>query len=200
MSSTLLIQFDTSEVQHTMREFARRFPKAVLRARRRALVSARARLARDVAADMKLKVGVVKEALTVTETPGVATIHGRFHRIELYDYLPGSGDPRGPFPSRGKRVLLIRGKAYPGAFVARMTRAGESGRHGGHWGVYRRLGASTRASEGAWSKNLPIVKLKGASVWWSARKNASAAQAVGLASWQKNLASELHFAANVEGK
>lgn len=195
---TILARFDTSDVQRTMRAYATRFPKAVLRARRRAVTSARARLARDVAADMKLKVGTVREALSVFETDAVATISGKFHRIELYDFIPGSGDPRGPFPSRGKRVLRIRGKSYPGAFVAQVTRAGTSGQHAGHWGVFKRLGHSVTQSARGWSKNLPIVKLRGASVWQSARANAAAAQAVGLASWQKNLASELNFAANVE--
>lgn len=196
--AALLVQFDTSQVQRDMRALGARFPKAVLRARRRALTSAKARLARDVAADMRLKVSVVKEALPVGETPSVASIFGRFKRIELYDFMPGSGDPRGPFPSRGKRVLRIRGKTYPGAFVARMTRAGRDGSHGGHWGVYRRFGAGERQSDRGWSPNLPIVKLKGPSVWWSATKHAAAAQAVGIEAWQKNLASELNFAVNVE--
>lgn len=183
MATAVVTRFDTSDVQRTMRAYRTRFPKAVRRALKRAATTARAQLARDVAADMKLKVGVVKDALTIREEGGdTIALRAPVKRVPLYDFLPGSGDPRGPYPSRGKRMLRVRGKAYPGAFVARMA--------SGHWGVFKRMEP--------W--RLPIAELRGASIWQSAVNHVSAAQASGLAALQKNLASELNFAANVEGK
>lgn len=203
MATALVTRFDTSDAQRTMRAYRTRFPKAVRRALKRAATTARAQLARDVAADMKLKVGVVKDALTIREESASSiALRAPVKRVPLYDFLPGSGDPRGPYPSRGKRQLRVRGKAYPGAFVARMA--------SGHWGVFIRRGyrgrgtegpsGSERKSSGAWSPNLPIKELRVASIWQSAVNHVSAAQASGMAALQKNLASELNFAANVEGK
>lgn len=203
LMATTVIRFDTSDVQKTMRAYRTRFPKAVRRALKRAATTARAQLARDVAADMKLKVGVVKDALTIREEgDDTIALRAPVKRVPLYDFLPGSGDPRGPYPSKGQRQLRVRGKTYPGAFIAQMG--------SGHWGVFIRRGyqgrgmagpsASARKSVGAWSPNLPIKELRRASIWQSAVNHVSAAQASGLAALQKNLASELHFAANVEGK
>lgn len=180
--ATVVMRFDTSDVQQTMRRFRTRFPKALRRARKRAATSARAQLARDVAKDMKLKVGVVKENLTIRETDDTSAIYATTRRLELYDFIPGSGNPRGPYPSRGKRVLKIRGKRYPGAFV---TRVGNN-----KWGVFKRRGQS----------RLPIRKLRGASIWQSATTHSEPARARGLESLQKNLASELNFGANLKGK
>lgn len=180
--AAVVMRFDTSDVQRTMRQFATRFPKAVRRARRRAATSAQAQLARDVAADMKLKVGDVKQALSISETVDTTRVSATTQRRPLYDFIPGSGDPRGPYPSLGRRVLRVRGKTYPGAFVARMPT--------GHWGVFKRTEPS----------RLPIGELRGASIWQSAVHHADAAQARGLEALQKNLASELNFAANLEGQ
>jgi len=174
------IRFDTSEVQRLMRQYKDRVPKAMRRARVRAATSARAQLARDVAADMTLKVGVVKEQLVIQDAPLATRITATTRRIPLYDFLPGSGDPRGPYPSRG-RSLRVRGKTYPGAFVARMP--------SGHWGVFKRTEPS----------RLPIAELRGASIWQSASTHLAVAQARGLEAWQKNLASELRFVAASEG-
>lgn len=173
----VVMRFDTSDVQQAMRAHKGRFPQAVRRALRRAGTSARTQLVRDVAADMKLKVGAVREQIQTRETGAGVSVTARITRIPLYDFLPGSGDPRGPYPSRGRRLVRVRGRVYPGAFVARMP--------SGHWGVFKRTQP--------W--RLPITELRGASVWQSATNHAATAQARGLESLKKNLASELHFAA-----
>lgn len=178
--ATVVMRFDTSDVQQAMRAYKSRFPKAVRRSLRRAGTSARAQLVRDVAADMKLKAGAVREQVQIREAAASVAITATTRRVPLYDFLPGSGDPRGPYPSRGRRAVRVRGKVYPGAFVARMA--------SGHWGVFKRTQP--------W--RLPIAELRGASVWQSATNNATTAQARGLESLKKNLASELHFAANLE--
>lgn len=182
MAMTTVTRFDTSDVQRTMRGFRTRFPKAIKRALKRAATTARAQLARDVAVDMKLKVGVVKDAITVVDEGQTVSIRASVKRLPLYDFIPGGGNPRGPYPSQGKRRLRVRGKTYPDAFIARMGT--------GHWGVFKRTEPS----------RLPIAELHGASVWQSATNNMATAQARGLESLQKNLASELNYAATLEGK
>lgn len=182
LMATTVIRFDTSDVQKTMRAYRTRFPKAVRRALKRAATTARAQLARDVAADMKLKVGVVKDGLSTREAADAVTILATVKRVPLYDFLPARADPRGRYPSRGKGVLRVRGKTYPHAFVARMA--------SGHWGIFKRMEP--------W--RLPIAELYGASIWQSAVNHVAGAQTAGLAALQKNLASELNFVANLEGK
>jgi hypothetical protein len=48
-------------------------------------------------------------------------------------------------------------KTYPGAFIMTVGT-------GGHRGIFQRVGAGSRMSRGAWSKNLPIIELKGPSL------------------------------------
>jgi hypothetical protein len=184
-----IARFDTRDVERTIRQLKARYPRAIKRALNRAATSARAGLASDVAKDMKLKVADVKKAMTIgeaSETRHVATLYASAKRVPLEKF-----GATGPLPSRGQGVgVRVKGKTYAGAFRARMR--------SGHIGVFQRAGASARKSPGAWSKNLPIVELRGASIWQSAMKHLPAALARGEAALTKNLASELRYVASVE--
>ncbi len=188
----LVMRFKTEDVLKNISAFKRRYPAAVRRAVNRAATSARAQLASDVAKDLKLPVGVVKEQLPIQEAnvggsgEFTARIYANAKRIALEKF-----GATGPYPSRGRGTVRVRGKAYPNAFLAVVGK-------GGHRGVFTRTGASTRKSRGAWSKNLPIIELKGASIWQSATKHLPAAVARGEDALRKNLAHEVSFAASVE--
>ena len=54
--------------------------------------------------------------------------------------------PRYPYPSRGRGMVRLKGKTYPGAFYARMS--------SGHEGIFRRVGKG----------RLPVKELRGASM------------------------------------
>jgi hypothetical protein len=156
----------------------------------RATSSASVALARDVAADMGLKVGVVKEQLRAevvdTEEGLVGRISVSGRRIPLIDF-----NARGQEPSRGRGrgVSANTGggrKTYPGSFIA-TTRSG-------HRGVFLRQGSSSRKSRGAWSKNLPIVELKGPSLPNVVHKKSAVAIARFQEQFPKELQREVIFA------
>lgn len=184
----VVMRFNAEDVLRNIRAFKRRYPAAIRRAVNRAATSARAQLASDVAKDMKLPVGVVRENLSIQQARDTFTarIYANAKRIPLEKF-----GAKGPYPSRGRGTVRVRGKSYPGAFLAVVG-------SGGHRGVFRRVGASARKSRGAWSQNLPIVELKGASIWQSATKHLPAAVARGEEALRKNLAHEVSFAASVE--
>jgi hypothetical protein len=124
----------------------------VRRALTRTLASAKVAMSRAVASDAGLKVGYVKDQMSVrvVETAasqgdfvGQLSISGK--RIPLIEF-----SAKGPEPSNGKgrvsaRVGGVR-KVYRGAFITTMPT--------GHRGVFARKG----------SKRLPIVELKGPSL------------------------------------
>lgn len=116
-------------------------------------------ISREVAADMGIKVSVVKDAIAVrkaTETSLAARVVAKGARIPRIEFAA-----RGTEPSRGRgRGVSYRGESggritVPHAFI---TTVG-----GQHRGVFVRVG-NTRKSVGAWSKNLPIRELFGPSI------------------------------------
>lgn len=165
----------------------RHVQRAAARTLNRSITSANSLLVKSVAANLKVKQKDVRDAMTVTlATPDrlTARIAAPFRRLWLYDLIQGGNDPKGPFPSRGHRVLRIRGKTYPDTFIARV---------GTHWGVFKRIGAA-RKSRGAWSKNLPMLELTGPSIGHVATKYRDPAYARVREVFQKNFAHELGFA------
>lgn len=165
----------------------RQIDVAAARAMNRSITSANSLLVKSVADDLKVKQKDVRDAMTVTLATAarlVARIAAPFRRLWLYDLIQGGADPKGPFPSRGRRVLRIRGKSYPDAFVARVGR---------HWGIFKRIGAAWK-SRGAWSKNLPILELKGPSIGRVATKYRPQALARVQEVFAKNFSHELGFA------
>jgi len=162
-------------------------PQAMARALNRAIVTARAELARATAADMGLKVGVVKDAIVTREATAdnpVASLYASKQRIPLIEF-----NARGPEPSRGRG----NGVSYrlPGGRVANAFIAAVGN---GHRGVFIRASVLTRKSHGAWGANLPIKQLYGPSIKHVAAKHTDTALAKGQESLVKNLQSELRYA------
>lgn len=139
--------------------YPRRAQKAIVRALDRGGNAADTFISRAIAKDTGLKVSVVKDSLrrrkpTISDPTSVVATG--FRRISLFAF-----NAKGPVPSLGKG----RGVSYrmgtgngrnriANAFIATMTRSGESGIHGGHEGVFVRTG----------NARLPIKKLYGPSL------------------------------------
>lgn len=140
-------------------KFIDRFPReterAQVRAVNRGIKAGRTAGARAVAKDMGLRVGTARDRLELElARPGSpnATLRASRKRIPLIDFKGTSG----PFPSRGKGRGVRSGlkggrRQIPDAFITQV---------GGHRGVFRRKGRA----------RLPIVELKGPSIWEVARK------------------------------
>jgi hypothetical protein len=173
-----------------LRQLRERAPEAIVRALNRAIDSAKVAAAREVAGDMGLPVSRVRDQIIVRRAArghASASLRASAERIPLYHFKASPKEP----PSRGRgRGVTARVKGtrvlYRGAFVARMR--------SGHVGVFRRLGAGERRSPGGWGKNLPIVQLRGPSIWKVFREHRAVALARGREQLVKNLRSELRFA------
>lgn len=134
----------------------------------RAIVSGRAVMAREIARDLGMGVGSVKDAMPerrATIASAEAAFAAKMKRIPLLDFRAS-----GPEPSRGKgrgvsyRLPTGRGR-LPNAFIVQMQST--------HRGVFVRSGKAGirtgriigwRKSKGAWSFNLPIHELFGPSL------------------------------------
>jgi hypothetical protein len=117
-------------------------------------------MVKEVARDTGLSSKYIKRDLRLdkaTRTKPVVAIEIVGRRIPLIAF-----SARGPEPSRGKgrgvsyRLPTGRGR-IANAFIATVG-------IGGHRGVFKRMGPSRHKSVGAWSKNLPIVELRGPSL------------------------------------
>lgn len=145
----------------TALKFIDRFPKetekAQVRALNRGIKAARTAGARAVSKDMGIRVGTARDRLELEQArPGKpeAALKASRKRIPLIDFK----GTRGPYPSRGKGRGVRSGlkggqRQIPDAFITQV---------GGHRGVFRRRGTA----------RLPIVELKGPSIWLVARKKA----------------------------
>ena len=168
--------------------FKQRIPAATARALNRSIASAKTAMNRVIAEDMGLRVGKVSELIRIqnaTEDALVARLYASFKRTLVVDY-----DASGPQPSRGKgRGVTARAGGgrvrYEDAFISTMR--------SGHRGVFKRAGASSRKSPGAWSRNLPIVELRRASIARVFEKHKEIGMARGQEQLVKNLASEFRF-------
>lgn len=196
--NTASIPLSVRKPIQAIRNLAEGAPLAIVRALNRSIDSAHVAMGREVARDMKLKVGDARERIRVehaTLNRQTATLYASPKRLPLADFSatgPHGATASNPVPSRGRgrSVSANTGagrKTYPGAFFARMR--------SGHVGVFVRAGAD-RKSRGAWSKNLPMIELRGASIVRSFRQH----QHVGIARAEeqltKNLRSELRYAAS----
>lgn len=150
MPGMFSLTLDTSRVAGAFARLKQAGPIAVARGINRTANSEKTAMSRDISKDMGLKVGVVKDALTVrTATAGnltaLVTVTGG--RIPLIDF-----SARGPNPSRGRgRGVTARlpppgAGRYPSAFLATMR--------SGHVGVFQRTGKG----------RLPIYELHGPSI------------------------------------
>lgn len=174
MADAFTLKLDTSQWQSALRGLGQKGPIRIARAITRTAGSAQVAMARAVASDIGVKVGVAKATMTVTKaTPAhlIAQVVCTGPRIPLIDL-----GAKGPYPSRGKgRGVTAKGKRYPRAFIAQMR--------SGHRGVFQRSGTS----------RLPIYELYGASMPHVFTKHAPAGAARAQEQLQKNVAHELEF-------
>lgn len=188
---SMALTFDPSALLTQLYGIGTRAPQAIKRAMTRSVSSAKVAMARDIASDTGLKVGTVKDELKTEVVPGEGfgvfvgrlSISGK--RIPLIDF-----SAKGPEPSRGRGrgVTANTGggrKTYAGAFITTMA--------SGHRGVFKREGPGARRSRGAWSKNLPIVELKGPSLPQVFTKKSTVAIARFQEQFPKELQREVSF-------
>lgn len=162
----------------------------VARALNRSITSGRALAARLISREMGLKVSTVKAALRTTSANQnhlTATLTASTKRIPLIQF-----NARGPEPSRGKPggvTAKLKGGPgrYPHAFIATMP-TGHRGVFTRPDGVRRRRGAAPNRSQ------LPIVELKGPSIWRAFEQVEPEVRARTGEQLVKNLASEIAFA------
>jgi hypothetical protein len=174
----LQLTFDTAEAHKRLAALGKRGPLVVVRALNRAAGSARTAVGREIARDMGLKVGDVRERIKITNaTPErmTATLYASSKPLPLIDFKA-----TGPEPSRGRGrgvSAVIKGtrQRYPNAFIARMP--------SGHRGVFARKGKG----------RLPIRELFGVSIAFVFRKFEHVAIARAREQLAKNLAHELSF-------
>ncbi len=188
MAAAIAFHFDTSQAERALDQLGKRAPVVMARALNRTATSVRAVMARDIAGDIGLRVGTVRDELKVRLAAGgeqlTAAVSVSGARIPLSKFTT-DGALKRYLPSRGRGTVRVKGKTYPGAFVAQMRSS--------HVGVFRRTGASTRKSPGAWGKNLPIVELKGPSLPHVFEKHVAAGIARGEEQLVKNLEHEIGF-------
>lgn len=189
--ATVTLKLNTRQFADATRRLRAKGHVAIVRSLKRAGVSARTVMVRDVAADIGVTQKVARDGIRV-ETGRVESDHAvqvvcTGARIPLIDL-----GARGPEPSRGRgrgvTYRLGRGgrKTIRDAFIARMR--------SGHRGVFTRVDPSKKKSAGAWSKNLPIDEKHGPSMVLVFRKHQGAGKAAGIESLRKNLQHEFRFA------
>jgi hypothetical protein len=189
VSQRASFEFEIETFRKDLLDLAEQAPLIMARALNRAAVSGQAAMVKVVASDTGLLAKYVKREIVIDKAsrarPMVAlTIAGR--RIPLIAF-----QARGREPSRGLgqgvsyRLLGGRGRVAD-AFIATVG-------IGGHRGVFKRRGTSRRKSVGAWSRNLPIVELRGPSVPHVFEKHLDKFRAAAEESFLKNLASEIGF-------
>jgi len=181
--------FDLGTLKKDLEMLGSQGPLVMARALNRAGISGRAAMTKAIAQDTGLASRYVARDIKLdrasrTQPVVVVTVEGR--RLPLIAF-----GARGPEPSRGRG----RGVSYrlpggrnriPDAFIATVG-------IGEHKGVFKRIGVSRHKSVGAWSKNLPIVELRGPSIPHVFEKKFPIFRAAAEESLLKNLASEISF-------
>lgn len=152
----LSLTADTAQWEALLKAMGRRGLVAVARGLNRTASSERTAMARAVAADMGLKVGVSREAMAITKATAnnlEARVTARGKRIPLINFKA-----RGPYPSRGRGAgvtYTMQGqrKIWRSAFIA-TTVVQTDGTGGAHRGVFFRVGKN----------RLPIKQAYGPSI------------------------------------
>jgi hypothetical protein len=179
------IKFDTRKVEVALDRMTEIPAKAGARAINRTMTSTRAVLARDIAADLGLKVSTVKDQLRLMNArpdslTGRITVSGK--PIPLIEF-------KAKWSRRsGVRTNLqppAKGR-YPDAFIATVGR--------GHTGVFKRVPGGKRRGPKPHRSQLPIYELHGPSLPAVFGKMTPKALAHAEAELQKNLAHETAFA------
>jgi hypothetical protein len=172
-----------------LQAFPAKLQRAVVRAINRAILSARGVVVPAMAADIGLKQKDIRDALRLQkamQTKPEAKLGASLKRIPLIKF-----NARGPQPSRGKG----RGVTYKlTGSRERLEQAFIATTSSGHTGVFMRAMTALRMSRGAWSKNLPIVELRGPSLGHVFAKYRPLGVDQAKASMVTNLKHELTFA------
>jgi hypothetical protein len=181
--------FDLGTLKKDLETLGSQAPLVLSRALNRAGISGRAAMTKAISQDTGLQSRFVARDIKLDKASRshpvvVVTVEGR--RLPLIAF-----GARGPEPSRGRgrgvSYRLPSGRSrVPDAFIATVG-------IGGHKGVFKRIGASRHKSVGAWSKNLPIVELRGPSIPHVFEKKFPIFRAAAEESLLKNLASEISF-------
>jgi hypothetical protein len=164
------ITFNAHELVQNLDDLRiKQIPGAIRRAMTRTLNSGKTAMAREISRDMGLTVSYVKDQLkTAVSGDGIEGFQAKLSvsgkRIPVIEFNakgPNGATAETPVPSRGRGAGVSAKdgggrKRYPHAFIAQMR--------SGHVGVFERVGEGSRKSPRAWSKNLPIVELKRASL------------------------------------
>lgn len=143
----LTVTLDVGDVHRAFAKLKDKAPHLIAHAINRGMGTGRTVAAREVASDMRVKVAVARERMSIEEATSyrhTATLFASAKRIAVYDL-----GAKGTYPSRGRgRGVTARTPAgrYPRAFIARMR--------SGHWGVFERKGRA----------RLPIHELMGPSI------------------------------------
>jgi hypothetical protein len=185
------VQLHSLATENILRKLGSAANLAAMRALNKSIGSARTVMAREVSRDMGLKVGVVRDRIHIRHaapTRLVAELLASPTRIPVYDF-----GAKGPFPSRGRgrgvsARLGARRRRYPHAFIAKMR--------SGHIGVFER--SRTKLMRGP-SRRQAIYELYGPSIAYVFEKHVQVGLARGEVQLQKNLVSELRFAAREAG-
>jgi hypothetical protein len=200
--TSFALKLDTRVTERAFQRLRDRAPRAIVRALNRAGVSGatlgRRLVSRETGitqADLKGTSKRNRRVWSTNAAPGHETVrvYASLKRIPLADFKakgPGGATGMKFVPSRGRgagvswRIGPRAGRAKD-LFIARMQ--------SGHIGVFGRAGAATK-SQGAWSKNLPIVERFGPSVAHVWMKHAIEITTRAVIQLRKNLASEFRFA------
>ena len=142
------LRFKSEDAEFALRQLRASVPQGITRSLNRAAVSARAVMSTEVARDLGIKVGPVKDAIRIEEASS-GQEHARVITTGARIPLIAFG-ARGPEPSHGRgrgvtaKIQGVR-KTYPRAFITHV---------GQHRGVFQRRGRG----------RLPIAELHGPSV------------------------------------
>ena len=171
------VKFDMTITARAIAKLKDKAPHLIAHAVNRSAGTARTAMSRAISADMRLKVGTVRERIRIQEATTQrhsATLFASAKRIPIYEF-----GAKGPYPSRGRgRGVSARTTTgrYPRAFIARMA--------SGHKGVFERTGKA----------RLPIRELFGASIAHVFTKLRPVGIAAARESLLKNLQSNFRFA------
>lgn len=180
MPATITVQLNMKDLVGRIDRLVANAPYAIARALNRSIASAKTVMVREIASDMDLAAGDVRDRIGVVEASAPdrlrATLTAIPTRIPLIAF-----HARGPEPSRGRgRGVTARlpggAGTYAHAFIASMA--------SGHRGVFQRVG----------TRRLPIRELQGPSVLHVFVKHVAVGLARGEEQLVKNLQSELRFA------
>lgn len=171
---TIDLRADLREVENTLGGLRKNAPVVLSRSINRVLTPLRATAAREIARDMRVRVGTARKAMTVQRaTPArlVGALAASGRRIPLIEF-------GGRQTAKGVSYDLGRGRnTAPGTFIATMP--------SGHRGVFGRRG----------KRRLPIVERFGPSIprVFVQDKIARALRAVLATRWPREVTQQLRF-------